>query len=117
MFVLQMAAAPKTGIEFRQGSIGTTRNSLATSRDVPDFRPIRGREIVSDRQNEYAIEMRQIRGSIVIFNILSGPALRAGACKNIRPPRLPPSPELYKYYYSGSSKSYRLAKCWRTRQG
>ena len=34
IFVVQKAAAPKTGVEFRQGSIGTIRSSLATSHDA-----------------------------------------------------------------------------------
>ena len=32
--VVQKATAPKSGVEFRQGSIGTIRVSLATSYDV-----------------------------------------------------------------------------------
>ena len=34
IFVVQKAAAPKNGVEFRQGSIGTIRSSLATSYDA-----------------------------------------------------------------------------------
>ena len=34
IFVVQKAAAPKSGVEFRQGSIGTIKSSLATSWDV-----------------------------------------------------------------------------------
>ena len=34
IFVVQKAAAPKSGVEFRQGSIGTIRSSLATSYDA-----------------------------------------------------------------------------------
>ena len=34
IFVVQKAAAPKIGVEFRQGSIGTIRGSLAMSYDV-----------------------------------------------------------------------------------
>ena len=34
IFVVQKATAPKSGIEFRQGSLGAFRSSLATSRDV-----------------------------------------------------------------------------------
>ena len=34
IFVAQKAAAPKTGVEFRQGSIGAIRSSLATSYEV-----------------------------------------------------------------------------------
>ena len=34
IFVVQKAAAPKSGVEFRQGSIGTIRSSLATSCDA-----------------------------------------------------------------------------------
>ena len=30
IFVIQMAAAPKNGVEFRQGFIGTIRSRLAT---------------------------------------------------------------------------------------
>ena len=34
IFVVQKATAPKTGVEFRQGSTSAIRSSLATSRDV-----------------------------------------------------------------------------------
>ena len=34
IFVVQKAAAPKSGVEFRQGSIGTIRSSLATLYDA-----------------------------------------------------------------------------------
>ena len=34
IFVVQKANAPKTGVEFRQASIGAIRTSLATSYDV-----------------------------------------------------------------------------------
>ena len=34
IFIVQKAAAPKSGVEFRQDSIGTIRNSLFTSCDV-----------------------------------------------------------------------------------
>ena len=34
IFVVQKAAAPKTGVESRQSSIGTIRSCLATSYDV-----------------------------------------------------------------------------------
>ena len=34
IFVVQKAAAPKNGVEFRQGSIGAIRSSLATPYDV-----------------------------------------------------------------------------------
>ena len=34
IFVVQKAAAPKSGVKFRQGSIGTIRSSLATSYDA-----------------------------------------------------------------------------------
>ena len=34
IFVAQKAAAPKSGVEFRQGANGTIRSSLATSYDV-----------------------------------------------------------------------------------
>merc|ERR1712208_32118 len=58
IFVVQKAAAPKSGVEFRQGSIGTIRSSLAASRDVPDFRPIRRREIISHRHTHRHTENR-----------------------------------------------------------
>ena len=34
IFIIQKAAAPKSGVEFRQGSNGTIRSCLATSYDV-----------------------------------------------------------------------------------
>ena len=34
IFVVQKATAPKSGVEFRQGSIGTISSSLATSCNV-----------------------------------------------------------------------------------
>ena len=34
IFVVQKAAAPKNGVEFRHGSNGIIRSSLATSHDV-----------------------------------------------------------------------------------
>ena len=34
IFIVQKAAAPKSGLEFCQGSIGTIRSSLATSCDA-----------------------------------------------------------------------------------
>ena len=34
IFVVQKAAAPKSGVKFRQGSIGAIRSSLATSYDA-----------------------------------------------------------------------------------
>ena len=34
IFIVQKAAAPKSGVEFRQDSIGTIRNCLATSYDA-----------------------------------------------------------------------------------
>ena len=34
MFIVQKAAAPKSGVEFHQDFIGTIRNSLATSCDA-----------------------------------------------------------------------------------
>ena len=55
IFVEQKATAPKNGVEFRQGSIGTIRSSLATrttSGNVTNFRPIRGREIISNSLND-----------------------------------------------------------------
>ena len=33
-FIVQKAAAPKSGVEFRQDSIGTIRSCLATSYDA-----------------------------------------------------------------------------------
>ena len=34
IFIVQKAAAPKSGVEFRQDSIGTIRSCLATSYDA-----------------------------------------------------------------------------------
>ena len=34
IFVVQKATAPKNGVEFHQGSIGTIRSSLAKSYDI-----------------------------------------------------------------------------------
>ena len=34
IFVVQKATAPKSGVEFRQGSIGANSSNLATSYDV-----------------------------------------------------------------------------------
>ena len=34
IFIVQKAAAPKSGVEFCQGSIGTIRSSIATSCDI-----------------------------------------------------------------------------------
>ena len=34
IFVVQKATAPKSGVEFRQGSLGAIRSSLATSYGV-----------------------------------------------------------------------------------
>ena len=34
IFIVQKAAAPKSGVEFRQASIGTIRSCLATSYDA-----------------------------------------------------------------------------------
>ena len=39
ILVLKKAAAPKNGVEFRQGSYGTIRSSLATLYDVSRCRP------------------------------------------------------------------------------
>ena len=39
IFVIQKAAAPKNGVEFRQRPIGDIRRSLATSHDVWRRRP------------------------------------------------------------------------------
>ena len=70
IFVEQKATAPKNGVEFRQGSIGTIRSSLATSYDVcrrRQFSTNQRREIISHR-----------------INILSGPSLRAAPAKICR---------------------------------
>ena len=68
IFVVQKAAAPKNGVEFCQGSNGTIRSSLATScdvsrrratsREVSEFRPIRGQEIISHRHTHTQTENR-----------------------------------------------------------
>ena len=48
IFVAQKAAAPKSGVEFRQGANGTIRSSLTTSYDVA-----RRHSIFFDKRNEH----------------------------------------------------------------
>ena len=60
----------KNGVEFCQGYFGTIRNSLATSDDIANFRPIRDREIILHTQTH-----RQR------IDIMSGHALRAVPAK------------------------------------
>ena len=57
IFVVQKAAAPKNGVEFRQGSIGTIRSSLAMSCDLarrrarsPNFDRSEARKLSHHRQ-------------------------------------------------------------------
>ena len=70
IFAVQKAAAPKNGVEFRQGSNDTIRSRLATSCDVSEAR---GQEIFSHRQTD-----RQR------IDILEGHALQAAPSKIIR---------------------------------
>ena len=59
IFVVQMAAAPKTGVEFCQGSNGTIRSSLATSYDVSRRRSknLGHPDILTDWQRRPYIEL------------------------------------------------------------
>ena len=72
IFVVQKATAPKNGAEFRQGSIGTIRSSLATSYDVWRRRQFS----TNQRPRNYLRYTHRQR-----INILSGPALRAAPAK------------------------------------
>ena len=58
IFIVQKAAAPKSGVEFRQDSIGTIRNRLATSCDVA-----RGWRVTFDQSEKivYTISVPQLR--------------------------------------------------------
>ena len=66
IFVVQKAAAPKTGVEFCQGSNGTIRSSLATSYDVsrrrarsPNFDQSEARKLsLTDRHTHRHTENR-----------------------------------------------------------
>ena len=58
IFVVQKATAPKNGVEFRQGSIGTIRSSLATSYDVWRRRQFS----TNQRPRNYLTHFRPIRG-------------------------------------------------------
>ena len=78
IFVVQKATAPKNGVEFCQGSIGTIRISLATSYDVwrrraasPTFDQSEAEKL--SHTNSQTHKLRN--------NILSGPALRAAPAK------------------------------------
>ena len=82
IFVVQKAAAPKTGVEFRQGSNGTIRSSLATSYDVsrrrarsPTFDQSEASELSqTEPQKDRTTKPQRI-------NMLSGPALQAVPAK------------------------------------
>ena len=52
IFVVQKAAAPKSGAEFRQGSIGAIRSSLATSYDAWRRRATSPWKLDTERKNE-----------------------------------------------------------------
>ena len=49
IFVVQKATAPKSGIEFRQGSIGAIRSSLATSYDAVRRRATQSRNLLQKK--------------------------------------------------------------------
>merc|ERR1711942_529746 len=72
IFVVQKATAPKNCVEFRQGSIGTIRSSLATSYDVWRRRQFS----TNQRPRNYLTHTHKQR-----IDILSGPALRAAPAK------------------------------------
>ena len=74
IFVVQKAAAPKTGVEFCQGSIGTIRSSLATLYDV--WR----RCMMSPTFDQSEAEKLSHTHTYTI-NILSVPAFRAASAK------------------------------------
>ena len=78
IFIVQKAAAPKSGVEFRQGSIGTIRSSLATSYDVTRRRP---RSPTNDQSEAWKLSQNRRNTEPHRINILSGPALRAAPAK------------------------------------
>ena len=76
IFVVQKATAPKNGVEFRQGSIGTIRSSLATSYDV-----WRRRQFSTNQRPRNYLKLTNSHTNWHRINILSGPALRAAPAK------------------------------------
>ena len=74
IFVVEKATAPNNRVEFRQGSIGTIRSSLATSYDVWQRRQFS----TNQRPRNYLTLTDWQR-----INILSGPALQAAPSKTI----------------------------------
>ena len=82
IFVVQKAAAPKFGVEFRQGSNDTIRSSLAMLCDVsrrrarsPNFDQSVARKLShTDRHTDRQTDTQRI-------DILEGPALRAAPSK------------------------------------
>ena len=78
IFVVQRAAAPKTGVDFRQGSIGTIRNGLATSYDA--WRR-RATSLTFDQSEAEKLSQTDRKKHRHRINILSGPALRAAPAK------------------------------------
>ena len=74
IFVVQKAAAPKTGVEFCQGSIGTIRSSLAMSYDV-------WRRCMMSPTFDQSEAKKLSHTHTYTINILSVPALRAASAK------------------------------------
>ena len=78
IFVVQKAAAPKTGVEFCQGSIGTIRSSLAMSCDA------KWRHAMSpyfDQSGAKKLSHTDRYTHRQGIDILSGPVLRAAPVK------------------------------------
>lgn len=76
IFVVQKPTAPKNGVKFRQGSIGTIRSSLATSYDV-----WRRRQFSTNQRPRNYLRYTDTQTHKHRINILSGPALRAAPAK------------------------------------
>ena len=76
IFVVQKATAPKNGVEFRQGSIGTIRSSLATSYHI-----WRRRQFSTNQRPRNYLTHTHTYTHTHRIDILSGPALRAAPAK------------------------------------
>ena len=70
IFVVQKATAPKSGVEFRQGSTGAIRSSLATSYDAvrrratsPTFDQSEAWKLVTDTHTDTHFEIL-VQGSL-----------------------------------------------------
>ena len=81
IFVVQKATAPKNGVEFRKGSIGTIRSSLAMSYNVWRRRQFSTNQRLRNHLTLTKSKTHKLTNSHRI-NILSGPALRAAPAKS-----------------------------------